>query len=113
MQRGSGFLRSVDENGTLHVSWVSYKGTGLLPQNASPSNAAYLMSRNTVVKTTKIRLGGTSTKEDSRVTEIVREWNESEPNGYRFQPVSAGMTLWYSLRHSRTERMIWRAERSV
>ena len=51
------------------------------------------MSRNTVVKTTKIRLGGTSTKEDSRVTEIVREWNESEPNGYRFQPVSAGNDL--------------------
>lgn len=87
------FFGSVDENGTLHVSWVSYKGTGLLPPNASPSNAAYLMSQNTVVKTTKIRLGGTSTDEDSRVTEIVREWNESEPNGYRFQPVSAGNDL--------------------
>ena len=87
------FYGSVDKDGTLHVSWVSYKGTGLLPPNASPSNAAYFMSRNTVVKTTKIRLGGTSTDEDSRVTEIVREWNESEPNGYRFQPVSAGNDL--------------------
>lgn len=27
------------------------------------------------------------------MTKIVREWNESEPNGYRFQPVSAGNDL--------------------
>lgn len=29
------FYGSVDKDGTLHVSWASYKGTGLLPQDAS------------------------------------------------------------------------------
>lgn len=87
------FFGSVGENGTLHVSWVSYKGIGLFPQNASPSNAAYLMSRNTVVKTTKIQLGGTLEDENGRVTETVREWKASDSNGYRFQPVSAGDDL--------------------
>lgn len=87
------FYGSVDKDGTLHVSWASYKGTGLLPQDASPSNAAYLMSRNTVVKTTKIQLGGTLEDENGRVTETVREWKASDSNGYRFQPVSAGDDL--------------------
>lgn len=87
------FYGSVDKDGTLHVSWASYKGTGLLPQDASPSNAAYLMSQNTVVKTTKIQLGGTLEDENGRVTETVREWKASDSNGYRFQPVSAGDDL--------------------
>lgn len=51
------------------------------------------MSRNTVVKTTKIQLGGTLEDENGRVTETVREWKASDSNGYRFQPVSAGDDL--------------------
>lgn len=36
------FFGSVDENGTLHVSWVSYKGTGLLPAECVPIQCSYL-----------------------------------------------------------------------
>lgn len=84
------FYGSIDSEGTLHVSWISYRDVKLLPADATPSNAAYLMSQNTVVKTTKIKLNGTAADERSRETETVREWSASEPNGYQFQPVSSG-----------------------
>lgn len=83
------FYGFIDKDGTLHASWISYRDVDLLPADATPSNAAYLMSQNTVVKTTKILLGGTAADENSRETKTVHEWNASEPNGYRFQPVSS------------------------
>lgn len=87
------FYGSIESDGTLHVSWVSYKDVNLLPTDASPSNAAYLMSQNTVVKTTKIQLGGDAADEAGRKTETVKPWIASSSNGYRFQPVSAGDDL--------------------
>ena len=87
------FYGTIDSDGTLHVSWVSYRDVNLLSADASPSNAAYLMSQNTVVKTTKIQLDGDAADESKRKTETVKAWIEDNSNGYRFQPVSAGDDL--------------------